>query len=65
MFKFSVTVFKHVSLLNSCIDLVDTGTDVTYWSQVLQCHHALLGDLEVKVLLENMKFKCLLNVCMY
>ena len=50
MLKFLVKVFKSLYLLNPWMDLVDTLSDVRYWSEVLCCAIMThIGDLEVKV----------------
>ena len=51
MLKFLVKVFKSMYLLNLWMDLVDTLSDVRYWSEVLCCNITThIGDLEVKVM---------------
>ena len=50
MFKFRVKVFKSLYLLNPWMELVDTLSDVRYWSEVLCCTITThISDLEVKV----------------
>ena len=50
MLKFLVKVFKSLYLLNPRMDLVDTLSDVRYWSEVLYCTITThISDFEVKV----------------
>ena len=50
MFKFVAKDFKSLYLFNLWMELVDTLSDVRYWSEVLCCTIMThIGDLEVKV----------------
>ena len=56
MLKRLVKVFKSLYLLPHIIELVDTLSDVRYWSKLLHCNIPNpLSDVEVKVIdLENL-----------
>ena len=48
--KILVKVFKSLNLLNLWIGLIDTSSDVRYWSEFLCCTiTTYINDLEVKI----------------
>ena len=66
MLKFLVKVFKSLCLLNLWMDLLDTLSDVRYWSEVLCCTITThISYREVKVT-DFEIFKCkFLVVCIF